>query len=172
MNPVKMLVICGKLIKIWSKPIIACTSPSIPSILLLVDSVWLSSCIRNLFSADFQDCINLREMYNMQCLNNTCATLRWFCAYSTKRSTSSTLVDLNHSLTCLSDNHITATSDEYSTIYVKIPRFVEEWYTRENDKDGFFSFNEDKNIQTFHRYLDPHTGYVNEPEPCRGQCQS
>ena len=51
-----------------------------------------------------------------------------------------------HSLACLSDNYITTTSDEYSTIYVKILCSLEEWWTREYDKNGFFSFNGDKEI--------------------------
>ena len=69
-------------------------------------------------------------------------------------------------LTCLSDNHITVISDEYSIIYDKIPHFVEEWCTREHDKDNFFSFNGDKKIKTFYGYLDPQNGYMDELDPC------
>ena len=73
-----------------------------------------------------------------------------------------------YSFTCLTDNRITVASVDrkYSAIYDNIASSVEEWWTREHDKDSFFPFSGDKKIQTFHEYLAPQAGYAGEPEPC------
>ena len=79
-----------------------------------------------------------------------------------------------YSLTWLSDNRITVTSVDrkYAAIDDNVASPVEEWCTREHDKNNFFSFNGDKKIRTFHGYLNLQTGYVDEPEPCCGQSLS
>ena len=70
-----------------------------------------------------------------------------------------------YSLTCLFRGYI-ANDRKHPAIHNNMASSREEWCTREHDKDGFLSFNEDKKIQTFHGYSNRQTGYVEEPEAC------